>query len=315
MDKILCVIAAHSSDELSIKSTCSNIKYFKEISDKIVIVNSKEFVDYDPLKKCIAKQYGEKDIEFHYCANLISLNHGKWIFYIDNIYKHDYEHVILTNDTFLVIDTLIPFIELHHSKEHEMTGLISSREGSWHCQDFLRVYNNEAINKAIAFYKEQNILNGLFLDVTDVDATRFQEAHKALVQSEISSCQIHSHQSCLYTMPLTYKKNLNFDNEKLKEYIEEKGYPIIKHRKMHLTEYKRKMIPKDFNPQEYKSVNTDLQFQTEKELTEHFKNHGLHEGRLYKKNQKINLPEYIEKAIEGELNAELNQDTEFEQVH
>ena len=53
--------------------------------------------------------------------NLISLNHGKWIFYIDNIYKHDYDHVILTNDNFLIIDTIIPFIELHLSDNYEMT--------------------------------------------------------------------------------------------------------------------------------------------------------------------------------------------------
>lgn len=315
MDKTLCVIAVHSGDNFSIRSTCSNIKYLKEISDKIVVVNSKNFIDNDPLKGCIVKEYGEKDIEFHYCANLISLNHGKWTFYIDNIYRNDYDHIILTNDTFLIIDTLIPFMELHLSENYEMTGLISSREGGWHCQDFLRAYNQESINKAINFYKEKIILNGLFLDVTDVDTTRFYESHKALVEAEISSCQIYSNQACLYTLPLTYKKNLNFDNEKLKEYIETKGYPIIKHRKLRLTEYKRKAIPKDFNAQEYKSINPDLQFPTEVELTKHFKDYGLHEGRLYKKGQNVNLPEYIEKAIEGELYAELNQNTEFEQVH
>jgi len=316
MDKTLCVIAVHSDNDLSIKSTCSNIKYFKEISDKIVIVNSKEFIDDDPLKKCIDKQYDDKNIEFHYCANLISLNHGKWIFYIDNIYKHDYDHVILTNDSFLIIDTIIPFIELHLSDNYEMTGMISSREGGWHCQDFLRAYNSDGIIKAVEFYKEKNILNGLFLDVKDVDATRYQEAHKALVNSEIESCQVYSKQACLYTLPLTYKKNLNFDNETLKEYIEDKAYPIIKHRKLGFTEYKRKIIPKDFNPQEYKSINPDLNFPTEQELTQHFKEYGLHEGRLYKKDQEVNLPEFIAKAVEGELNyAKLDDDTEFEQVY
>ncbi len=309
MDKTLCVIAAHSGDDLGIKSTCSNIKYFKEVSDKIVVVNSKDFIDDDPLKKCIVKEYGDKDIEFHYCANLISLNHGKWIFYIDNIYRDDYDHVILTNDTFLIIDTLMPFLELHLSDNYEMTGLVSSREHAWHCQDFLRIYNKESISKAIDFYKEKIILNGLFLDVTDVDTTRYHDARRALIEAEISSCQIYSNQACLHTLPLTYKKNLNFDNEKLEEYITEKGYPVIKHRKLTMTEYKKKGLPRDFESQSYKNLNPDLILRTEKDAEEHFKDYGVYEGRLYKQNQNINTPTFIDKAIEGEINyAGLSED-------
>ena len=311
MDKTLCVISVHSDNDLSIKSTCSNIKYLKEISDKIVIVNSKEFIDDDPLKKCIVKEYGDKNIEFHYCANLISLNHGKWIFYIDNLYKDDFDHVVLTNDTFLIIDTLMPFLELHLSDNYEMTGLVSSREYAWHCQDFLRIYNSTAIAKAISFYKEKIILNGLFLGVDDVDGTRYHEARRALIEAEISSCQIYSNQACLYTLPLSYKKNMNFDNEKLREYIEKKGYPVIKHRKLGFTEYKRKGLPKDFKPQDYKNLNPDLVLRSEEESTEHFKDYGVYEGRLYKQNQIVNTPDFIEKAIEGELNyAKIHEDTE-----
>ena len=112
--------------------------------------------------------------------------------------------------------------------------------------------------------------------------------------------------------PGRFQPRSNFDNEKLKEYIEEKGYPIIKHRKLGYTEYKRKGLPKDFKPQDYKNLNPDLVLRTEEESTDHFRDYGVYEGRLYKQNQNINTPDFIAKAIEGELNyAKIHEDTEY----
>ncbi len=40
MDKTLCVIAVHSGDNFSIRSTCSNIKYLKEMRKRMDVLMS-----------------------------------------------------------------------------------------------------------------------------------------------------------------------------------------------------------------------------------------------------------------------------------
>lgn len=304
MKNNLCIIAAHTTSNLQLDCVCSNLKYFQEISDKIVIVNSKEFRTNDKLKEEIDKKYPDIDIEYQYCANLVNLCHGKWLYYLDNFYYGDYENLILTNDSFLVINTLKPLVNLHLSENYEMTGLVSSREGKWHCQDFIRLYSNASINKIINFYKENNIKYGHYKLVEEVDNKRKNAHYGYCIEAERESCQLFSKQACLYTLPLSYKKNINFDNDKLKEYIEEKSYPIVKIRKLNFTTYTKDYsnnLPEDFDHAEYKSINTDLPFHSKEKLEEHFKQYGHKEGRLYKPNQSVILPEYIQKKVKKEI--------------
>lgn len=304
MEKSLCVIAAHPSSDLHIKSTVSNIKYFLEICDKIVIVGSKEFKKSDPLKDAITKTYPDTEIEYHYFANTANLCHGKWTNYIDNIYEFDHENILLTNDSFLAIKSLLPLKDMHLSEQNEMTGLVSSREGMWHCQDFIRFYNNDHIKKLIRFYKECNAKHSHFKLVSELDRKRMQQHYDFCVEAERFSCQLFSKQGCLFTLPLSYKKNLNFDNEMLELYIKEKDYPVVKIRKIKYTYYQEdfsEKLPEDFDPEEYKLVNMDLELFSQQMLADHFMKHGSREGRLYKKDQKIILPNFIKSAISKEI--------------
>ena len=50
-------------------------------------------------------------------------------------------------------------------------------------------------------------------------------------------------------------------------------------------------IPADFNSVEYKSLHPDLIHFSDIDALNHFKNNGIYEGRLYKKNQ---IPLYLE---------------------
>lgn len=304
MKDTICVIASHPSSDLHVKCISSNIKYFDEISDKIVIVLSREFQNDDTLKNAINKQYPELNIEYHYFANTANLCHGKWTNYMQNIYDFDYSNIILTNDSFLVINSLKSLKDLHDSDSYEMTGLVSSREGQWHCQDFLRIYRNEHIKKLINFYNECNARFSHFHLVSDLDNKRLKEHYDNCVGAERQSCQLFSKQSCLFTLPLSYKRNINFDNDLLKEYIEKKNYPIVKIRKLNFTFYEKdysEKLPENFDHLEYKKLNTDLPFSEKESLENHFMKHGHFEGRLYGQTQKINLPDYIKNAIKGEI--------------
>lgn len=304
MNNTLCLIAAHTAKKNNIECLVANIKYFSKISDKIVIINSKEFRNNDDVKKLIANKYNNINIEYHYCANLVNLCHGKWLYYLDNFYNGDYENLILTNDSFLVINNLQPMLDLHNSESYEMTGLVSSREGKWHCQDFIRIYSNSSIKKIIDFYKENNLKYGHYKHVDEVDNKRKIKHYEFCIEAERDSCQLFSKQSCLYTLPLSYKKNINFDNKLLEEYITKKDYPIIKIKKMYFTTYDQdysKNLPKDFDHTQYKALNNDLPFHSKDQLEKHFKDYGCAEGRLYKRGQEIILPDFIKRNIKKEL--------------
>lgn len=302
--KTICIISAHSSDADKIVSTAMNIKYLSEISDKIVIVNSKEFLKLDPLRNQIEQKYQDVDIEYHYCANLNSLCHGKWCFYIDNFYQHDYDNIILTNDSFLVIKSLQKVLNLHTKANANMTGLVSSREQKWHCQDFFRIYNKESLKEIITFYKRSISHSGLMEDVEILDKKRFLDSYHACVKAEIESCQQFSGIECYYTLPLSYKKNINFDNDMLQDYIENKDYPVVKVKKINFTCYKddySNKLPEDFDAFSYLECNADLPFTKQEYLEEHFMKHGFLEGRMYKKNQELQYPEYLKPHIGGFL--------------
>jgi len=298
--KTICIISAHSSDADKIVSTAINIKYLSEISDKIVIINSKQFSESDPLRKQIESKYKDINIEYYYCANLNSLCHGKWCFYVDNFYKHDYYNIILTNDSFLVVKSLQDTLNLHNSNQANMTGLVSSRENKWHCQDFFRIYNKDSLQEVISFYKQSIVMGGLIEDVDNLDKKRYIDSYHICVQAEIESCQLFSKIQCKFTLPLSYKKNINFDNAMLKEYLEEKEYPIIKIKKLNFSHYKddySKELPEDFDAFGYLECNSDLPFTISKELEVHFMKHGHLEGRMYSKDQKLELPQYLNPYI------------------
>ena len=302
--KTICIISAHSSDVDAIISASLNIKYFSEISDKIVIINSKEFSESDPLREDILKRYKDIDIEYHYCANLNSLCHGKWCFYVDNFYKHDYDNVILTNDSFIVVDSLKNVLDLHNNKDANMTGLVSSREQKWHCQDFFRIYNKKSLKSVITFYKRSITVGGLIEDVSILDKKRFIDSYHVCVKAEIESCQQFSNIECYYMLPLSYKKNIHFDNDMLKEYLENKNYPVVKNKKIKFTCYDKlyDKLPEDFDAFSYLECNSDLPFNQKKQLEGHFMNHGQKEGRMYYKGQELILPKYLQPYVGEFLN-------------
>jgi hypothetical protein len=93
-------------------------------------------------------------------------------------------------------------------------------------------------------------------------------------------------------------KNIHFDDEVLPYYLDELEYPVIKYKKVLHTYYvDRSRLPRDFNPLVYRGLNIDLQQMTLDEVFAHFIQFGMREGRLYKKNQRIVMPEYLQKYL------------------
>jgi len=303
----LCVVACHTNTDLKIRSLVHSIQYLIEISDHIVIINSSEFKD-NGLKEKIDMRY-QHNIEYFYQDNDRFYCFSKYMNYY-NLNKHivdQYDNLILTNDSVLVTRSLRRFEDLFIPSV-EMSCLLKSNEIKPHYPDFLRRYNRTGVNKLMEFYNQ--------------NMHKIKDFQSLIIFYEIDSSSIFDHHmiNCLYDAEDGYDGNIHFDNEKMEHYLNNLDYPVIKIKKLQITIYENPQIktirkrhvmpnyfitnnrrinrrtnnlPTDFVPEIYKNLNVDLKNFSDQMLIEHFLKCGMKEGRLYKKDQQIILPNFI----------------------
>ena len=321
---ILTVISCHTNTNIKINALLHNIKYFMEISNTIAIINSLEFnieekirnvycnkniIFNDVLTDEICYIYKNKyadlyhfnndqlrehwinhgkeekrtfsfpvyNIYFDYKQNDKFIAHGKWMHFLKKINYSYYENIILTNDSFIITRSLFDLKELVDPNT-ELVSLLESYESKHHYPDFLRIYNLIGINKILRYY-ESNIDN-----ITDFLSV--------ILVFEINSSDIFDNVKVLYKNIDNFDGNIHFINKYTENYLYNKNYPIVKIKKLTFNNYKN--VPDDFDSVEYKSSNPDLIHFSDIDALNHFKNHGIYEGRLYKKNQKNEIPIFLE---------------------
>lgn len=320
------IIACHTNSEMKYNALINNINYLKKISSKIIIINSNEFkgkieqiinknnfILNDEISSIQAQKYLDNNPDLieadlsinsakshwknsgkyenrviHECYNIDilyqendkSVCQGKWYNYLTKSIEK-YESYILTNDSFIITRNLDDFQELFSTKNYEMVGILDSYEGKYHYPDFLRYYNEIGIKKIINYYEKNLKNNNYFIDA---------------INTEIESTYITDNKECLYKMDKKYIKNIHFDDQMNKKYLEEFNYPIIKLKKLSFTNYD--VFPDDFDPIIYRKLHPDLHhLKTNDDLLIHFKKNGMSEGRPYKKNQKLIVSGYLQKYL------------------
>jgi hypothetical protein len=274
-DKNLLLIACHTNSLLKKDSLLHNIKYFYELCNNIVIINSLECKDIeleDKLNKelqCIEKS---AKLIFEYIPNDIYICQGKWMYYLNKIPYTVFDNIILTNDSYLITSSLNNYKELIKPSV-ELVALLDSYQSNYHFPDFLRTYNLTGIRKLLNHYEQNksNITN--FMSIINY--------------YEIESSRLFDNVEILYKNETKETYNIHFDNYQLERYLYNLNYPIIKLKKITSNFYNNINMPTDFNPEEYRSLHADLLEFDDNFLINHFLNHGIYEGRLYKKNQII----------------------------
>ena len=328
MNDILSIISCHTDSKIKIDALLHNIKYFMEISDTIAIVNSLEFINLN-IKGKIMQEYFNEDIIFNdiltdklcyiykikyndlsnlnntqlrehwirygkrekrdfsikvyniyfdYKINDKFISYGKWLYFLNKINYSSYNNIILTNDSFVITRSLISLKTLIEPNI-ELVSLLSSYQTQHHYPDFLRIYNLVGINKIIKYYL-----------MTMSKITNFLSCINEL---EVKSSDIFDSVKVLYKASEDFKGNIHFDDKYLEDYLYNKNYPVVKIKKLLSNFYEDKNIPTDFNSNEYKMLNADLVSFTDCDALEHFKNQGIHEGRIYKKNKSRILPTFL----------------------
>jgi hypothetical protein len=269
--KTLCIVACHTSSDLKIKCLKHNMKYFEEITNDIVYINSTEFAGENVIDNMI------------YINNDTTVCYGKYLHVLQNMDIGKYDNIILTNDSYLITKSLSGFKSLF-TDSIEMTSLCCSNETARHYPDFLRRYNKVGIQKIIQFYKSNLSNNKSFLSL--------------IGNIEVKCHIIHNNSiNVLFDSIPGYIGNIHIDNTQLKEYLYNKNYPIIKIKKLQFTTYNNRQLPTDFNPIEYRRLNPDLREFNNNDAKNHFINYGMAEGRTYKINQQLIHPEFLTQYV------------------
>jgi hypothetical protein len=319
MSTTLTILSCHSDSDIKINAILYNLKFLLEISSTIVIVNSDEFkgileqrlpimynqksiiindvlsdelcylykttyADLQHLSIIQLKnhwiEFGKKEkrnfpiptytIYFEYTKNDKFIAHGKWLYSLNKYNYTAYKNIILTNDSILITRSLYDFNKLM-TPDTEMVALLDSYQTKHHYPDFLRAYNSVGIKKIINYYQENK--------------QKITDFFSVITIYEIESSYIFNSVNILFKSADTTPVNIHFSNTILFDYLYNKQYPIVKIKKILNTEYET--FPLDFNKKEYKMLNADLKHLNEDndELKIHFQEHGMKEGRPYKKNQ------------------------------
>ena len=273
MNNILCILACHTNNNLKYKITLHNIKYLLEICNKLVIINSDECKKYD-----IKSKIDTNKIDIIYIKNDKLLCQGKWMYYFKN-HKYDkYNKFILTNDSFLITKSLNNFKKLIYDNNIELISYLASNEIKYHYTDFLRCYNEVGLNKILNFYnnnKEITYNYDLIVNILEIQSTFIFKNKKVLFDS-ISN----------------YFNNLNFDDNLINDYLNNKIFNIIK-----IKYLKYLIIKYNFNSLIYKKYK-DLQHFNDDDLLKHLNTYGFNENRIFKATDKTKLSNFLEEYFE-----------------
>jgi glycosyltransferase involved in cell wall biosynthesis len=300
--KTLTILACHTDSLIKINALLNNIQYFIEISHDIVIINSKEFesLDIEMKIKNEYESYKERqnsndkivNIYFKYYDNDLNLCHGKWLNYLKtiDINNNYYNNYILTNDSFIVTKSLKKFSDLKVFNT-DMYGIVASNEIKYHYPDFLRGYNKIGIKKIMNYYENNKFLIRNYDD--------------SVIINEINSTYIFESKNVLYESDFNYYDNVHFHNDKIKDYLLNRDYPIIKIKKFMSFVYEKNeavngdKITNNLILNEYKFLYTDLKNLNNSELEEHYVTCGKNEKRLCNLLSFINiLPDFLRKYLE-----------------
>ena len=215
------------------------------VNNKLNEENKKKYLDYNPdlaytdlqerYESCGIKEDRKipetKSIYISYVKNSVLSGQAKWYNCLSEI-VNKYSKFIVTNDSFILVNSIAPFMKFCKSNNNEMTGLLDSYESKYHYPDFLRYYNKNGIKKWLRFYEvnKYNVKNQLDL----------------MNYIEIDSTNLTTNKNCFYKVNSifenTKQKNIHYIDSVNEKYLNEYNYPVIKLKKLTFTKYESDLL-------------------------------------------------------------------------
>ena len=210
--KTATIIGCHTSSEVRIECLKRNLSHFSKLSQDIYITNSLEFEG--KIEDNINTNDFDSQIYVDYQENSRLLCHDKWYKKIKQLDIKKYDGFILTNDSFLIVNSLQNFQNLYTNQTKELTGICDSYQLKYHMPDFLRHYSKEGIIKWCNYFEEVKEECRVFQDMIDF--------------MEVESTEIFSSRQSLYTNSTTWPHNPHYKHMTILDLCENLNYPVVK---------------------------------------------------------------------------------------
>ena len=215
-NEFLTIIACHSDTERRVRIIINNINKLSFPGNNIVIVDSSDTYHHSSLKIIIETMY--PDIKVYSIKNTPHLDIGKCMFYIEKHYEPLYKHIILTNDSYYLTDTVYHYYKSMNTNSAQLYGYNDSTQSRYHYQSYLYAVRKEALHILIQHYKR-----------VSTDLTGYTQVINHI---ELKLCDIFSTKDCFLkigTLPYHRGKNIFFNSDKLYNILLKNGIlPIVK---------------------------------------------------------------------------------------
>lgn len=245
--KMLCVIAAHADSSLKMEALLKTVGEFKKFCD-VVIVSSTELPAIT-------------DVVIHMVPNdRINLCYAKYQYYLNTCDYSAYDRVILTNDSYYLIRGLARFKRICEVNA-ELVAFMASNEGGYHYMDFLRCYNKVGIAKIRDHY----------------NSTKATCVLNAIYKNEVGSSKLFLNSIVLHHAYPSFAGNVFYDDAMLRQTLFNDKLELIKLKT--ITRIRYDGFPADFDPSIYRALNADVAHMSDEVATNHFRTHGMIEGR------------------------------------
>ena len=283
--KILGLLANHTCNNIKYNISLNNIKLIHKNLNDICVIDTIN-IDYgNKLCNHLKKLY--KINNYFFIENNSYFDFGKWIYALKNIDYSIYDYILLINDSIILSDEINNFFNSLNNVDNNINlyGYNDSSQIKYHYQSYLFAINIRIVNKFINFIESKK---NLIFDL------------ESLVHNiELNLCEIDENHDSFIKIGNKYNKDLNlyWENERLYKYLlTKKIFSIIKLKKIFDIQKEYKFILykeniEDFNYnfyREYYNINN----LSDKELLDNFIEYGQYEGKKYKPNFNVLLPNY-----------------------
>lgn len=229
--KFTTIMACHVDSQTKLRVILNNVKYLDFQNNKVVIVSSIDAPLHNTMVVSIKKFHPE--IEIYSIPNTPQIDAGKWIYYLKNHYANNNNFVVMTNDSFLITDTIQHFYNAMAMRNMDLYGYNDSTQVTYHYQSYLFGLSNHAIKSFINYYNRNKLkLNGYMDVVLNIELKLVPLYEKS------RDCFLK-----IGNIPSNIGQNIFFSNDTLYNILKNyKLLPFIKVKRMNLLKNNQKSV-------------------------------------------------------------------------
>ena len=159
--KYLVIMSCHCDSEIKLNAIRNNLKYFSFSNMDKIVINSTN-LPYNQNIIDICNRYD--NMKYYEIENSKLADFGKWAHVLENLADYNsYDYIILTNDSYIIHNSINHFFNLIFKYNVEFYGYTDSSELKYHYQSYLFGLRKDVIpiflNNVNSSKKEINSFN------------------------------------------------------------------------------------------------------------------------------------------------------------